>query len=147
MFKRILVPIDPDEIGLGRAALDAATSIARSDGAQLRLVSVVKISHHDMLEYLPADYDAVQQKKAAEKLALVAASIELPAANVSANARIGRAHHEVLEEAKDFGADLIVMSSHDPTAQTYVLGSNATQVVRHAHCSVLVIRHAAAKPM
>lgn len=143
MFKRILVPIDPDELSLGRTAIEAATSIARADGAQLRLVSVVTISHGDMLEYLPANYDAVQQQKTADTLATIVAGVGLPAANVSAGARIGTPHHEVLEEAKEFAADLIVMGSHDPGAKAYFLGSTATHVVRHAHCSVLVIRHAA----
>jgi nucleotide-binding universal stress UspA family protein len=46
----------------------------------------------------------------------------------------------VLEEAKEFGADLVVMSSHDPGLRTYFIGSNAAQVVRHAHCSVMVVR-------
>ena len=54
--------------------------------------------------------------------------------------QIGPVHHEVLEEAKEFGADLIVMSSHDPGLRTYFIGSNAAQVVRHAHCSVMVVR-------
>lgn len=143
MFKRILVPIDPDETSLGREALETATSIARADDAHVRLVGVVNVSHGDMLEYLPPDYDAKQQRKVADKLAQLAAGAGLPAANISANARIGTTYHEVLEEAREFGADLIVIGSHDPSVRTYILGSTATHVVRHAHCSVLVLRHPA----
>ena len=51
-----------------------------------------------------------------------------------------RPYHEILEEAGEIKADLIVMASHRPGFATYLMGSNATYVVRHARCSVLVIR-------
>ena len=38
------------------------------------------------------------------------------------------------------GADLIVIGSHRPAMSTYLLGSNAKTIVRHAKCSVLVLR-------
>jgi nucleotide-binding universal stress UspA family protein len=59
---------------------------------------------------------------------------------VSSTVRQGGIYHEVLEEAKAIGADLIVMSSHRPAMKTYFLGSNAGHVVRYAKCSVLVVR-------
>ena len=54
--------------------------------------------------------------------------------------RQGGIYHEILEEAKNIHADLIVMSSHRPAMKTYFLGSNAGHVVRYAKCSVLVLR-------
>ena len=54
--------------------------------------------------------------------------------------RIGGVYPEILAEAKDWGADLVVIGSHRPAMSTYLLGSNATTVVRHATCSVLVVR-------
>ena len=38
------------------------------------------------------------------------------------------------------GVDLIIVASHRPGLQDYFLGSTAAKVVRHAKCSVLVIR-------
>lgn len=140
MFTRILVPVDLAETGFCRSALDAATSIARGEGAMLRLVNVMEHLPAMMVEYLPADFEDVQQKAATDALAEIMSTIALHPAKVSATVRIGPVHHELLEEAKEFGADLIVMSSHDPGLRTYVLGSNATQVVRHSPCSVLVVR-------
>ena len=55
--------------------------------------------------------------------------------------RQGGIYHEILEEAADMKADLIVMTSHRPAMRTYFLGSNAGHVVRYAKCSVLVVRH------
>ena len=60
--------------------------------------------------------------------------------------RQGGIYHEVLEEAKTFGCDIIVMSSHRPAMKTYFLGSNAGHMVRYAKCSVLVVRKPAPAP-
>ena len=54
--------------------------------------------------------------------------------------RQGGIYQEVLEEAKEFKADLIVMSSHRVGVRTYFLGSVAGHVVRYADCSVMVVR-------
>ncbi|BBF91827.1 universal stress protein [Blastochloris tepida] len=146
MFKKILVPVDLAELDFSKPALDAALSIARTDGATLRLLNVLQLLPAMMAEYLPADFDEIQQKNASEALAKLAGGLDLHPANISAAVRIGPVHHEVLEEAKEFGADLIVMSSHDPGLRTYFIGSNAAQVVRHAHCSVMVVRSRAEAP-
>jgi len=58
-----------------------------------------------------------------------------------AHARIGHAVHEVLELARDVGADLIVLGSHGRTGlRRLFLGSVSEEVVRHAECPVMVAR-------
>jgi len=47
---------------------------------------------------------------------------------------------EILRVAEEAGADLIVVGSHRPAMKDYLLGTNASRVVRHARCSVLVAR-------
>jgi len=42
--------------------------------------------------------------------------------------------------AKEKDVDLIIIASHRPGLQDYFLGSTAAKVVRHATCSVLVVR-------
>jgi nucleotide-binding universal stress UspA family protein len=66
--------------------------------------------------------------------------IAYPAERVSSVVRFGAVYPEVLAEAEEWGADLIVIGSHRPTMATYLLGSNAKTIVRHAKCSVLVVR-------
>ncbi|ENT3205198.1 universal stress protein, partial [Salmonella enterica] len=46
----------------------------------------------------------------------------------------------ILEMAKKLPADMVIIASHRPDITTYLLGSNAAAVVRHAECSVLVVR-------
>jgi nucleotide-binding universal stress UspA family protein len=64
----------------------------------------------------------------------------LPRERISSVVRLGSVYHEVLDEADKAAADLIVIGSHRPSMSTYLLGSNATTVVRHAKVSVLVVR-------
>jgi nucleotide-binding universal stress UspA family protein len=52
----------------------------------------------------------------------------------------GTAYEEILRVAGDIKSDLIVMGSHRPNMEDYLLGPNAARVVRHANCSVLVVR-------
>ena len=84
--------------------------------------------------------DEQQQKECEEKLAKVAGCIALPKERVSSVVRLGAVYNEVLKEVNRVAADLIVVGSHRPTMSTYLLGSNAAAIVRHANCSVLVVR-------
>jgi nucleotide-binding universal stress UspA family protein len=52
----------------------------------------------------------------------------------------GRAYEEVLNLAKKTGASLIVVGAHKADISDYLLGPNAARVVRHATCSVHVVR-------
>jgi nucleotide-binding universal stress UspA family protein len=89
---------------------------------------------------MPPTFDEEQQGEADRRLAELAAKVQLPAERVSAVVRLGSVYNEVLDEAEKTGADLVVIGSHRPTMATYLLGSNASTIVRHAKCSVLVVR-------
>jgi nucleotide-binding universal stress UspA family protein len=141
MYKRILVPVDLADTELAKPAVDTAVAMAQSAGGTVRLVNILPTTPVMLAEYVPADFDLQQRKSAEDALAIVARECALDAAHVSTNVRQGGIYHEVLEEAKAFGADLIVMSSHRPAMRTYFLGSNAGHVVRYAKCSVLVVRN------
>ena len=52
----------------------------------------------------------------------------------------GSIYQEILSCAKKIGADLIVMASHRPELEDYLIGPNASRVTRHANCSVMVVR-------
>ena len=45
-----------------------------------------------------------------------------------------------LAEAEDWGADLIIVGAHKLSMATYLLGSTASAIVRHANCTVMVVR-------
>lgn len=52
----------------------------------------------------------------------------------------GAAHNDIIASAKENNADLIMINSHKPGIQDYLIGSTATDVVRHAQCNVLIVR-------
>ena len=52
----------------------------------------------------------------------------------------GTIYHEIIQAATELPADLIVMASHRPTLQEYLLGPNTARVVRHAPCAVFIVR-------
>lgn len=64
-----------------------------------------------------------------------------PGVEVSGVVKEGDARDQIIEVAKAFGADLIVIGSHGRRGfKRLVMGSVAEMVVRHAPCPVLVVR-------
>jgi universal stress protein A len=60
---------------------------------------------------------------------------------VSTAVEQGNVKSTVLDEAKQWPADLIVLGSHGRTGlDRFLMGSVSDAVVRHAHCSVEVVR-------
>jgi nucleotide-binding universal stress UspA family protein len=140
MYKRILVPVDLAEPDLAKRATDTAIMMARISSGSIRLVNVLPMTPVMLAEYVPPDFDAQQRSAAEEGIAALAKQIDLGAGKVTTVVRQGGVYHEILEEAKDMDADLIVMTSHRAGVRTYFLGSHAGHVVRYATCSVLVVR-------
>lgn len=141
MYKKILIPVDLSESDMSRIAIDAALVQARADGAAaLRLINVQPLVPIAFVDYIPPNFDEEMRELAEKDLVAVGAKIDFPQVRVSTTVRFGAVYPEVLAEAEDWGADLIVVGSHRPTMASYLLGSNAKTIVAHAKCSVLVVR-------
>ncbi|WP_448952678.1 universal stress protein [Labrys neptuniae] len=140
MFKSIVVPVDIADLNLARLAIDSAVKLADPQAATLTLVHVVPIMPLMMLDTVPVSFEGEVAEKAKTSLADIARSVLLPGGQVQSVVRIGGIYHEVLSIAEEQRADLVVVGSHQPSVATYLLGSNASAIVRHAGCSVLVIR-------
>ena len=140
MFSKILVPIDLEDSALAAPALDVAKSLAAASAGQIRLVNVQSLLPVTFMDYVPPDFDAAQKGAAEAALREMAAKLDLPAARLTTTVRTGGIYPEILDEAADWGADLIVIGSHRPAMSTYLIGSNAKTIVRHAKCSVFVVR-------
>ncbi|MGI9421816.1 MAG: universal stress protein [Hyphomicrobiaceae bacterium] len=136
MYKRILIPVDISHKERAQAMIQAADRLA-DDGAQITLYNVV--------EDVPS-YITVQTPETVLETAKTNASKELAAiatqADIKAHVEVGRgrAHSTILDYADRIDADLIVVASHKPGLQDFLLGSTAARVVRHATCTVLIIR-------
>ncbi len=141
MYKRIVLAVDLAEESVpALKGLSEALELAKFGGGELRLVNVQPVVPATFMEYVPADFDEEQIKRAQDSLEEILKSVDLPAARKSAVSRAGGVYHELLQEAVEWDADLVVVGSHRPVMSDYLLGSNAKTIVRHAQCSVLVVR-------
>lgn len=140
MFRTILVAVDLAEMNIAKPAIENATALAEQSGGAVRLVNVQTLLPATFMDYVPADFDEQMRENAETSLRHVAEKVPLPKERVSWTVRVGGVYPEILAEADACAADLIVIGSHRPAMSTYLLGSNAKTVARHAKCSVLIVR-------
>ncbi len=140
MYKRIILAVDLAEPTPAPKGLTQAVELANVSGGDLRLVNVQPVIPATFMEYVPVDFDVEQANRAKDSLDAILAGVVLPPERKSAATRAGGIYHELLQEASEWGADLVVIGSHRPVMSDYLLGSNAKTIVRHAQCSVLVVR-------
>jgi nucleotide-binding universal stress UspA family protein len=140
MFRRIVLAVDLADETPAPKGLTQALELAQFAEGELRLVNVQPLLPSTFMEYVPADFDAAQEAHAREALERIAAKIDQPKVRISTAVASGGVYHELLREAMEWKADLIVVGSHRPAMSDYLIGSNARTIVRHAQCSVLVVR-------
>jgi nucleotide-binding universal stress UspA family protein len=140
MYHRILLAIDLADAAPAPKGLSQALELVAASGGELRLVNVQPLLPATFMEYVPADFDEEQEKRATDAMQAIVARIDLPETRLSFAVASGGIYHELLREATNWRADLIVVGSHRPVMSDYLLGSNAKTIVRHALCSVLVVR-------
>ena len=141
MYKDILLPIDLNDAETQEKALETAIACAKTFSARLRVMTVVPDFGVGMVRsFFPADYqDKVVAETQERLLAYVSEKVpeDLRAESVVSH---GAIHSEIVQFARENKVDLIVMASHRPGLSDYLLGPNAEWVVRHAACSVWVVR-------
>ncbi|MCA8202457.1 universal stress protein [Burkholderia sp. AU33545] len=148
MYKRILVAIDGSDTA--RHAFDAALALAKEHGAELQPLYVVE---NAAIYYNVPGYDpsVLRDQLIAQGNALAAEFKKLmQAAGVKGETLTSEASSLtdvstlILDGAKAFGADLLVLGTHGRRGfRRLVLGSIAEQCVRHATLPVLLIPAAA----
>ena len=136
MYQNILVPIDLAHITEGKDTLEIARANL-SEGGKVTLLNVIEDIPKWAAAQLPEGTLARSTKNAEEKLKAMCERCEGIA---DYEVRMGHTYQVILEVAKEKKAELIVIASHRPGFREYYLGSTAAKVVRHAKCSVHVLR-------
>lgn len=136
MYKQVLVAFDLAHSDHGLTILKRAEQLCDSDG-QLTMIYVGEEIPGYMEYAIPQDVIDESLEDARSKLKKVAFDNDIKA-NVIVSR--GRAHTKILECAKELNSDLVLIASHNPGFQDYLIGSTAARVVRHSDCSVLVDR-------
>jgi nucleotide-binding universal stress UspA family protein len=141
MFRNILVPVDLADKHSWRKALPTAVSLCEAFGAKLNLITVVPEFGLPMVgQFFPEGYEEKLRQHAAKQLKAFVAEQVPDAISTRRIIAEGKIYREILKAAATIEADLIVMGSHHPELADYLLGPNAARVMRHAGCSVLVVR-------
>jgi len=136
MYKTILVPIDMAHVAEGKRIIDDAIAHA-AEGAKIILLYVVEDIPNWAAIQLPADVIDKSLSASRDELKAIATA---SGRKMEVEVRTGHSYNTILDVAEEKDADLIIVASHRPGLQDYFLGSTAAKVVRHAKCSVLVIR-------
>lgn len=141
MYKEILLPVDLDQRSSWEHALPAALAMCKQGNANLHVLTVVPdVGMSIVSQYLPEDHrDKVMANVMEQLKAFVKQNVPGDVA-VQHVLGEGSVYDVILSIAKKVKADLIVMASESPERHHYLLGPNAARVVRHADCSVLVVR-------
>ena len=135
MYKNILVPVAFDGQHDPAEALKVAQALS-DGGAKITLLHIMDEVPAYVASQLPEGYQASARTQTLERLDEKRAQLS----NASAVVLVGHAGTTIVDYADEHKMDLIIIASHQPGLQDYFLGSTAARVVRHAHCSVHVIR-------
>ena len=138
MVKSILVSLDGSEYS--ERALTIARELAKATGARIDLISVAlrfKEAHVPPVEKL----DEQTRQRILDYLMPHLDAIKQDGIQAGGHIAHGAPSEEIVRQAKETAADLIVMSTHGIGATgLHALGSVAMKVLQTAPCPVLMVR-------
>lgn len=140
MFRTILVPIDIGHDGVWERALEAAFAVSRIDGGRMHILHVVRPTPPIAAPYLPRDFVEAATAASLEVLKSKVSELGITPDEAQFAVRHGEPCPEILRFAEEIGADLMVVGAHRPDTGAFLIGSTAERLVRHARCSVFVVR-------
>lgn len=139
MYSSILVPIDLEEPSSWSKAVPTALALARCFNARLTLATIVE----DKVAAREAQWSSIGYRELLSttnaRLGALADELRGEAA-MEARVGTGNISGGIIDIAEQVEADLIILASHRPEMRDWLIGANASRVVRHARCSVLVVR-------
>ena len=146
---RIILATDGSEFSKA-AAEKACEFITDPDTTSVRIVSAVEDSYPIAAEPFAVSAEFYQQimdasenqaeKFVADTAELIRKRFKDTKLDVHSEVLKGSPEQQIVEEARDWKADLIVVGSHGRGFWGRMLGSVSDGVMHHAPCSVLVVR-------
>jgi nucleotide-binding universal stress UspA family protein len=145
MYQRILVPVDGSETS--KRGLEEAVKVSKALGGQLRLVHIVDdsalaLNPETGIAAAPLVEDFAEGGKEILENARTLAHAQGVEAEVVLHENFtGRIADLIVDEARTWRADLIVMGTHARTGIKHaVMGSDAEAVLHGADVPVLLVR-------
>lgn len=134
MYKKILVPMALNH-SVSEQALALAQRLKAEDGTIVAvhvLEPIPSFVRNEITEEQVHGREDAAQEKLDERVKKTG--------GVETVILSGKSGPKIMDYAEKTGADLIIIASHKPGIKDYFLGSTAARVVRHALCSVMIVR-------
>ncbi len=149
MANKTLVPIDLSDMETSTKVLDAGVSSVKQSGGDLVVMAVVPdiITGIDYRYAIRGEMGGSEEydlkaivQETLERLNEVVADKLPDDMKAETIVRHGSVYEQILDVANEIEPDQIVIGAHRPHLSDYLLGPNTARVVRHAKCSVNVVR-------
>ncbi len=134
MYTKVLVPVSLAEEAETQKAFELARQFCGA-GGEIHALHVVETVPAFSESFVPSEVMRELEASAKQKFDDV-----VPSDVAEKEVMHGAAGSLILQYADRIGADCIIVASHRPGLADYFLGSTAARVVRHAQCSVHVLR-------
>ena len=146
MYKRILVPVDGSHTST--LGLSEAIKLSKAEGAKLRLIHVVDDLIMSGGFDGATDYagDIIETLRVGGKSILKTAEVRVQRAGLNSESVMlehfgAHAAALIVEDAKKWKADLIVLGTHGRRGiKRLVMGSDAEEIVRTSPVPILLVR-------
>jgi nucleotide-binding universal stress UspA family protein len=131
------------------SAVEKLKSFDSKQISEIKIVSIVDmaipiaLNTYEGIAPTTLEIENNARENAHKILAETAAELEssFPNSIITTEVLLGSADSKIVESAEEIKADIIVVGSHGYNRwERLLLGSVSDSVVRHSHCSVLVVR-------
>lgn len=141
MYRNIVVPIDLSDKASTKSVLPTVLNLVTNFNARLHLVHIIPDFGMRLVEdYFPKNWLHDQKKK--HELLFNDLVAQYVPNDIQVDCYIGRGavYDQVISYAEKVSADLIILLAVSPKQRSYMLGPNASKIIRHSNISVLVVR-------
>jgi nucleotide-binding universal stress UspA family protein len=136
-LNRILVPLDFSDCA--KKAVRYAQALANQFNAQIFCVHVLE-PEKPMIVFETEGFRKTHEMEARKEMDALLEQIR-PAVEIEAEIKSGAPHHEIVDLAERRQIDLIILGEHSHSGmKRFWLGSTTDEIVKNAHCPVLVVR-------
>ncbi len=141
MFKDIVIPVDLSDKQSMEAVFAPALNFVNAFGSKLHLVHIVPDFGMRMIEdYLPRNWLSDQKQKYNKQFDNIVRKYIPEGVDVTYHIGKGAIYDEIISYSEKNDASLIILSAVRPQLKDYMLGPNASKIVRHSSISVMVVR-------
>lgn len=141
MFKNIVIPVDLSNKQSIKVIFPPELNFVNAFGSKIYLVHIMPDFGMRVLEeYLPRNWIKDQKEKYQTIFEELIKKYVAEGVKVEFSIGRGAIYDEIINYSEKVNADLIMLSAVRPRFKDYMLGPNASKIVRHSSISVMAIR-------